>query len=210
MLPTSPPFWITLCVLGAFAGSAAAAPTDSVQSEDAAAIAGDAAGAKPAERIATPDLSSGSRTVDMLIELQGKQAGLGFSPAERSATRPEGAAPRSDPVGRLPEPAGLAVQRAGLFGNASLPGATPSVTSPGAPRGVEWRAGPAETGAATATPLAGPRTREASQADDDGRISLPRAVVTWIRENRGLVIGASLVVLVAVGAASRGMAQRRR
>ena len=78
-------------------------------------------------------------------------------------------------------------------------------------REAEWQPGSAQRSSADG-PVAGaaPRAYESGLAHGDERVSMPRTVVAWIRENRALVIGVAVVVLVAVGAASMGVGQRRR
>lgn len=199
-----------LCLIGAFSGPASAAPTEEAMSDRQASSTGDAAGAKPVERAVAPEVSSGSRTVDMLIELQGKQVGLSFTAEERAAARTEPLAPKSDAAGRQAQVPGATVNRAGLFGSGAIPVAQPRESPQAGAREGEWRNGPAEPAAAGPAPNPSQRAYEAGRSHGDERLSLPRTVVAWIRENRSIVIGGALVILVAVGAASMGVAQRRR
>lgn len=198
-----------LCLMGAFGGPAHAAPTDEAVSEVPAAAANDAEG-KAIERAVAPDVPSGSRTVDMLIELQGKQASLGITAEERAASRPERPKPKADALGQQAVVPGATVNRTGLFGSDAAPVASPRQAQSGGARDAELRGGPAVPSAAGPAPDASQRTYAAGRTQTDERLGFLRTAVVWIRENRSLVIGAALGVLVAVGFASRGMAQRRR
>lgn len=201
---------LTAVLLTAFLGLAGAAPSDEAMSEASPAAAGDTTGARPTDRVATPDVSSGSRTVDMLIELQGKQAGLAFTAAERAAARTDTPTPKTDSAA---QPAGTAApvpNRAGLFGSGAIPVAPPRDAAPTANREAEWRPGAVERSSTGPAAPAAARAYEFGLSHGDERISMPRTVVAWIRENRAIVIGVAVVVLVAVGAASMGVTQRRR
>lgn len=212
MSPATKSACLAICLLTALVGPVCAAPTDEAMSERPTATTNDTTGAKPAERVATPDISSGSRTVDMLIELQGKQAGLAFTAAERAAARTDTPAPRTESAGQTAGAAAPTPNRAGLFGSGAIPVAPPRDAAPTTVnREAEWQPGSAQRSSADG-PVAGaaPRAYESGLAHGDERVSMPRTVVAWIRENRALVIGVAVVVLVAVGAASMGVGQRRR
>jgi hypothetical protein len=213
MFPASKSACSVICLLMALVGPTCAAPTDEAMSDRPTATSNDTTGAKPTDRVATPDISSGSRTVDMLIELQGKQAGLAFTAAERAAARTDTPAPKTDSAGQTAGAAAPTPSRAGLFGSGAIPVAPPRDAAPTttANREAEWQPGSAQRSSADG-PAAGaaPRAYESGLAHGEDRISMPRTVVAWIRENRALVIGVAVVVLVAVGAASMGVGQRRR
>ena len=76
-----------ILLLIALVGPLSAAPVDEPASDASAATAVDSADSKSAERVATPHVSSGSRTVDMLVELQGQRAALALAASERAAAR---------------------------------------------------------------------------------------------------------------------------
>lgn len=212
MFSASKRTWMVVCVLTALVGAARAAPTDEVASDRPTASFGDAAGAKPAERVVTPEISSGSRTVDMLIELQGKPAGLGPAVTERTSARTDLPTPKTDAAingfsALAPPP-----DKAGLFGSAANPVAAtryePAAATKPPP---EWPSASAERSlAGTASPGTTPQAHQ-SELDGGGeRLRVLRTVVNWIRENRTLVIGAAVLLLAAVGFASARAGQRRR
>ncbi len=147
----------------------------------------------------------------MLVELQGQRAALALAASERAAARTDALGmPKPGLVATTPVVAAPSPNRAGLFGGSAAPLAPSRDAAPTASSKAPWQA--VSTDSSAAGPSAGiaPRTYESSVSRDDGSVSLPRAVVAWIRENRALVIGVAVLVLVAVGASSMRMAQRRR
>jgi len=203
-----------ILLLIALVGPLSAAPVDEPASDASAATAVDSADSKSAERVATPHVSSGSRTVDMLVELQGQRAALALAASERAAARGDAlgamGAPKAGLVANTPAAAVPSPNRAGLFGTSAAPPAPSRDAPPTASSKANWQAVHTDSSAAGPTAGPAPRAYEPSASHDDGRLSLPRVVVAWIRENRTLVIGVAVMVLVAVGASSIRMAQRRR
>jgi hypothetical protein len=197
------------CLLLLAFGPVGAAPTDEATADGQAGVVRETDGAGPLERVTTPEVNSGSRTVDLLIELQGKQAALGITATERAAPRPDVPATRPEALVRLaPTPAPS-------FNNISLFDGPAPVASPGAtPAGSrvpDWRAGVAQNSPAMPTPSQGQKPQSAEgKTYDDGRIGTLRAAVAWLRENRDWVIGVSVLLLVTVGLSSRRKTQRKR
>lgn len=204
MIPTKHSVRQALFVLAILAGPAGAAPADDAANEALPPAAQDSPAQIPIDRAAAPHINSGSRTVDLLIELQGKQAGLGIQATERAATRADLAPLRSELAGSL---AGTPPSRAsgtGLFdGGASPSPVDPSAALQAAQRGADWRAGQAHGGFADAPP------RPVTTGLDYGRSGPLRMALSWLRENRAWVVGTSALLLLAVGWVSRRRARRR-
>ena len=200
-------FFLLLLVFG----PVAAAPTDEATADVQPGVVRDAVGAGPFERVTTPEVNSGSRTVDMLIELQTKQSGLGVTATERPAPRSDAPATRAEAVARLAATPAPSINQTGLFGGGPAPVTSPSDAPPTAPRDPDWRAGATQNSPAMPAPSFGQKAPAAEgKSVDDGRIGLLRAAVAWLRENRDWVIGISVLLLVTVGLASKRKAQRRR
>lgn len=197
-----------LCMLSILCGQAAAAPTDDAATENQPATVHDASGAGSTDRLAAPLLNSGSRTVDLLIELQGKQAGLGVAVTDRAATRADMPALRSGSPGRLAGPPALETSGTALFENGATTLTPARDTAQPVPRDPDWRGGAGDRSPDIATPSPGSRPSQARVAPEGDQLSLLRDVVRWLRENRDWVIGTSVVLLVAVGAASRRKTRR--
>ncbi|HRD95782.1 MAG TPA: hypothetical protein PLA97_05165 [Rubrivivax sp.] len=214
MLPFkgSPVYAVCLLVL-AF-GHVAAEPSDGATTDGQPGVVREAAATSSLERVTTPELHSGSRTVDMLIELQGKQAGLGVPATERAAPRADAPATRAEALARLAATPPASVEQTSLFGGGPVPVASPPHALPAGQRDPDWRAGATQNLQALPTPTLGsPGLKMAAaegRSDDDGRISQMRAAMTWLRENREWVIGGSVLLLVVTGLASRRKAQRKR
>jgi len=201
-----------ILLLIALVGQLSAAPVDEPASDASTTTAADSAATKAAERAATPHISSGSRTVDMLVELQGQRAALALAASERAAAPADTlGAPKAGLVANTPAAAPPSPNRAGLFGGSTAAVSPSRDAAPMASSKAPWQAVHTESPAAGSTAGPAPRAYEPSVSrGEDGRLSLPRVVVAWIRENRNLVIGVAVMVLVAVGASSIRMAQRRR
>jgi hypothetical protein len=198
------------CAFGAaFACAVCAAPVDAV---DIAPAAGSDAGGgqtriqrQPAHGPAA-DTSGASKTVDLLIELQPRTAGLTFDararPAERAIRPTEGERAGSTQPARL-EPKG------GLFGV----GATPlpvarSLTDGPAPSGGDGRGPGGPAGRALAD-----RATPGGSADlyvSDPWWRLPMAAVGFLREYRQAALWLSLGLLGVLGLATKRRARRGR
>jgi hypothetical protein len=194
-------------------GPVAAAPTDEATADGQAGVVRDARGSVPLERLTPSEVNTGSRTVDLLIELQGKQAGLGITATERAAPRADVSGTKADAIARLGAAPAPSIHDPGLLGSSVAPVASPSDVTPARPRDPDWRDGAAHSSDSSATP--GPNFAQqapaaAGKAYDDGHTSRLRAAVAWLRENRDWVIGVSVLLLVTVGLTSRRKAQRQR
>lgn len=197
-----------LCLLAVLCGQVVAAPTGDTASESQPAAIPDASGAGSAAHLAAPQLNSGSRTVDLLIELQGKQAGLGVAVTDRAAVRADTPAPSSGSSGRLAGPPALETSGTGLFDTSPATLSPARDTAQAMPGNPERRGAVADGGPDTAAPNPAPRPHQARLAPDGDQLSLLRDAVRWLRENRDWVIATSVVLLVAVGAASRRKGRR--
>jgi hypothetical protein len=207
----SPARTFCLLLLLMVLGPLAAAPTEEATADGQSGVVRDAVGAGPLQRVTTPEVNSGSRTVDLLIELQGKQAGLGIAATERAAPRTDVPATKAEAIARLTATPAPSINDTGLIGGGSVSVASPRDVPPAGPRDSDWRAGTAQNSPAMPAPSFGQQAPAAAgKAYDDGRTGLLRATVAWLRENRDWVIGLSALLLVTVGLASRRKAQRRR
>jgi hypothetical protein len=151
------------------------------------------------------ELPSTSKTVELLLEMQGKNPGL-----------EAGERPRPDaPAARAAAAAASAVKQ--VFGvDEGSPFGAPEVLSakPGAaasPQSVDWSAAPPSSIGGGSLSGGGVSTRDAyrpaeaghrSSDEDDVRWLIPREWVRFIRENRDKVILASVGLLLALWALS--------
>lgn len=197
-----------LALIGSFVcAPALAAPVAPGEAESGDEPAAASAIGRATEVPRMGDGAGSSRSVDILIELQKKSAGLDFSEraresgnASRVATPPAGSASSG-----AEHPQSATRNAAGLFGSGAVPMAAPRETST---RESEWRpttgmpsaAGEARSGAAT-EPVGG---------SGGGRWLLPREIVQWVRDNRAMVIGGAVVLLVLLWGTSVVFSQRRR
>jgi len=190
-------------ILGATAVAAPVAPdaADMPQQPAASALV------RPSERAGTVESANGSRSVDLLIELQNKTAGLDFN--ERARENGNTARSAALPVAgaTAATPAVSATPNAGLFGSGAVPMPPPRETSAKESdfHQVQSRSNESSSGYQPG--------KDNAQNDDGaggGRVSLPREVIRWVRENRGMVAGGALLALVALWGTSVAVTQRRR
>ncbi|MBL8316589.1 MAG: hypothetical protein JNK55_22895 [Rubrivivax sp.] len=205
----SPTKALCLLLLVVF-GPVGAAPTDEAPADGQAGVAREPANAGPLERVTTPQVNSGSRTVDLLIELQGKQAELGIKATERAAPRTDVPSTKAEALARLAATPAPSFNNTGLF-DGPAPVASPGATPAGS-RAPDWHAGGVtQNSPATPTPSPGRKALASEgQSYDEGRSGPLRAAVAWLRENRDWVVGVSVLLLVTVGLASKRKAQRKR
>ncbi len=206
--------WLAIVLALSVSGAALAGPAGP---GDAAAEGGAQEETIGESRRAAPagasDDRNSARTVDLLIEMQGRSAGLTFNERTRrergdSTDRAEsrGAVPGNTPLGAQ---AGHEVKppdtnRAGLFGSAAVP-QVPVRNSPlSEARGVEplrsSAAGPAGGARGDGSP---------DPVDLYSKLWLPRMLVQWIRDNRVMVISGAVLLLVAVWGSSVAASRRR-
>jgi hypothetical protein len=158
------------------------------------------------------DVPSTSKTVELLLEMQGKNPGLagGERPkAEMPTTRPSsGAASVARPA--------FGADAATPFGGAEALRGKP----PGAdPETVDWSgASPSGLGggvlsAGGLTPREPSRpgaTAERSADEDDGLWLIPRRLIRFVRENRDMVVLGSVGLLLLLWAVTAISARRRK
>ena len=180
-------------------------------------------GTRLPDRAALPDVPSTSKTIDLLLEMQGRNPGLagGERPrnTEMPTARPRVAQPAVDvqPFGNdaaprfgrpevtPPRPAGVPVR----------PEAGTIDWSDGGGRGMGqpgWSSGGAQAPAMSDSVRNGPRDdRVTGDGMPEARwLLIPRSVVRFVRENRDMVIGASVAVLLALWAATTFASGRRK
>ena len=203
--------YLTACVLALqglmIAAVAMAAPVapdaaDMPQQPAASALV------RPSDRASTVESANGSRSVDLLIELQNKTAGLDFN--ERARENGNTARSTALPVAGATQattPGSATPNAAGLFGSGAVPMPPPRETTAKESdfHQVNSRSNESSSGYQP--------SRDNTQNDDGaggGRVSLPREVIRWVRENRGMVVGGALLALVALWGTSVAVGQRRR
>lgn len=187
-------------------------PTDAGAAEATRTTGAETTSGKLVERATSPELPGGNRTVDLLIELQPKNSGLGFSETNRAETRANQPPPKSaaeSPAGSFANPA----NQTGLFGFGAVQISPPSQPTGASdrPREADWRSKSSggESSAAPA-PAGAARQSRPGASNDDESVSIPRAVVAWIRGNRNAVVGGALAMLLAIWGASMAKAKKRR
>lgn len=178
--------------IGLASGGAWAAP---VGTDDAAPAATSSGGLAAGGIDAVPATVPGTpQSVDLLIQMQPRNAGAEYDERTRKVVRPIDAGAR--PV--LPE--ALANSPSGLFGAGADPAAARGVQTPAAAVQPVVAAGPA---AAT-----GPRPP--AGVVDDGKIPLPAELVRFVRQHREQVVIGSVVLLALVWGGSIVRSNRRR
>jgi len=184
--------------LAAAATAAPVAPTDAGDVPDQSATA---AIGRATQKTGATETAGGARAVDLLIELQSKTAGLDFDERARengTATRPGASLATGNTV--VTGGVGATPAAGGLFGSGAVPMPPPKETSS---RDSDWR-----TPARSASPSYQADARSEGDAGG-GRVSLPREIVQWVRDNRAMVVGVALLVLAALWGTSLAVSRRR-
>ena len=199
------PAILMACALALPAVAGPVAPTDAATAEPPAE-APTSISPRPAGAEGT-DSRNDARTVDLLIEMQGRSAGLTFN--ERTRQPSSGALPvRQTEQAAAPavEAPTVPTSRAGLFGAAAVPqGPAKGINlneQSNYARGEPDSPRPGGNG--------GAKDHQADQQEGDLRWLLPRTLVLWVRENRLMVIAGALVLVGMVWAGSIIGAGRRR
>ncbi len=182
---------------------AAAAPTTG-ESSEAGGDEPSAAAARQPRDVAGP--SSGDQTLDRLIQLQPRTAGIEFNERQRSVAAPprsgstSGTVPASKATTASPTPPQTPH---GLFGAGALP---QQASGRADARVVEppWKQREAMNKQAAAG-----SDRAGSDTPQPQWLLIPRELVIFIRDHRGWVIGGSLSALALFWAGSSTMARRR-
>lgn len=200
MTRLSPRAWTTaICLLAAALACAAPTTPDTLSPPEAS---GDDA---PAEtgRIPGHAGAAESRAVDLLIEMQPRGAGLAFTDKARKRPRPGELGDRPALAARPQHPATVAdappSSKAGLFGS----GATPLVQAR-----VATRPDPATTAPDS---FAGPGRGAVPGSGQalPGWLLLPREIIAYVRENRGVVLACVAASLALFWVASSLVSRRR-
>jgi hypothetical protein len=175
------------------------------------------------DRAALRDVPSPSKTIDLLLEMQGRNPGLTDDERPRNTGMPDARRRDIQPTGHEPS---VGKDGAGAFGDpepasprfADVPIKPPSPEadrSGGDGRDLAqpgWILG-GDQPLAIADPVRGSAREHRGVAD--GRpvtrwVLIPRPVVSFVRENRDMVIGASVAVLLALWAATTFASGRRK
>ena len=165
------------------------------------------------------DMPSASKTMELLLEMQGKNPGL--EEGERAKAEMPSGRPPANPLA-----AGIGSVAPGLVGiDPSRPfggGAVlPSKPAAADPRGVDWSEAPPSRfgGGATAVlggstsprePYRPPTSAGGSSDEASVRGLIPRALIRFVRENRDMVVLGSLVVLAVLWAATMFASGRKK
>jgi hypothetical protein len=150
-----------------------------------------------------PGHSAGDQTLDRLIQLQSRTAGIEFKERQRPAapslrnSAMTGTIPPFKPTAASPAPQAVH----GMFGSGAVPQQTAATTDTSA---VEppWKQ--REMASTQSAPGAGGGDTPSTRA-----LLIPRELILFIRENRGWVVGGSLSALVLFWAASAAFTRRR-
>lgn len=175
----------------------------------ASAAAGDADGAL---RATATEPSGRGRTMDLLIDLQPRSAGLEFSDRARaldkSVKATPGIADRPAPSAAPPAPV---APPGGLFGV----GATPTVMSRRVPThsDIDWR-GSADSGGTAATSgsstaAAGPQSAYGQALEIPRWLLLIRDLIQYVRDHRDMVIVSAITLLVLLWGGSIAFTRKR-
>lgn len=181
------------------------------------------AGTRLPDRSALPDVPSTSKTIDLLLEMQGRNPGLAGGEKPRNTeiptARPRAAQPAGDvqPFGNDAAPR-FGATDAGTPRPAGVPVKPESAAidwSDGAGRGMGqpgWSSGGVQSPAMPDPARSGAREdRGMGDGTPEARwLLIPRSVVRFVRENRDMVIGASVAVLLALWAATTFASGRRK
>jgi hypothetical protein len=188
--------------LGIHALHAAAAPTTSESAE----VSNDESAAAAARTLRdAPGHSAGDQTLDRLIQLQSRTAGIEFkerqrpvAPSLRNGTMAGTIPPFKPATATAPPPQ----TTHGMFGSGAVPQQQTAATTETSAVEPPWK----QREMANTPGAAGTGGGDAPSA----RVLLiPRELILFIRENRGWVLGGSLSALALCWAASMAFARRR-
>jgi hypothetical protein len=206
---------LTLALMPALiVGAAHAAPVVPAEGGSDALVGGSSEPASqtgstlPATTSATATRTS--RAVEMLIDMQGKSAGLDFSAGTRAldkSSQADSPSRKSQESSLAPMPEPARASQSGLFGS----GATPvPATRPGADPGSAWRPATSTAGASDLTENGSVPRATGAGTEWDQRLNLPRTVVAWVRDHRSVVVVLAIGLLALMWGGSIAMGQRRR
>lgn len=223
------------CLAGAGAWAAPVAPSGTAELEEELPAA---APGRTLPRPNLGEGAAWSRTVDVLIDMQDRSTGLNFNSTARSpgreaqalatgnsrlgagalsAPRAQGFSPGLIPAA-APQPmsnssrdADAPTPQGGLFGMGAVPTAVPRepLTGAGASPAAQARSlrdgDAAPAGGYRSSPGAGLRS-----LDGPGEPGLLQTLLAWVRENRALVAGGALVLLVLVWGTTVAVSQQQQ
>jgi hypothetical protein len=162
----------------------------------------------------TGDLPSTSKTVELLLEMQGKNPGL------EAGERPKAQIPPARPATAtgLPAKPAFGADAASPFGGSEVLRAKPAT---GDPQAVDWSEAPPSrfggVGLSTLGGGAGPRepyqpgAAPARSSDEDDMLWLiPRKFMRFVRENRDAVVLSSIGLLLVLWGISAFASSRRK
>lgn len=163
---------------------------------------------------ASADVPSTSKTVELLLEMQGKNPGLeaGERPKlDTTAARPSTAA-------AVPAKPAFGADPASPFGGPEVLGNKPAS---GEPQAVDWSEAPPSRfggggqssfggGASPREPYRPGAAEPRSSDEDDVRWLIPRKLVRFVRENRDMVVLGSIGLLVLLWGISAIASGRRK
>jgi hypothetical protein len=176
-------------------------------------------GTKPSSLIegaSVSEVPNQSKTIEMLLEMQGKNPGLAAGERPRQEM-PAGGRAASSPIASTPakpfgvdDPAnpfggpGLAANKAGTTPQDSAVSWTQAPTSP-------FGAGDLSSSGTAQREYPGrPATAGSSSDEDEVRWLIPRSVVRFVRQNREMVVIGSVVVLLLLWGATALASSRRK
>jgi hypothetical protein len=217
---------LVACAAPTWAAPVAPSGTGDLEEEAPAAVSG-----RVLQRPSSKEVASGSRTVDILIEMQDKSAGLDFN-ASATGTVSEGQAAGGGAGRRAAgalAPAPVPGLAPGLIPAAPAPVVPAAVTTSATPQGGLFGSG-AVPMVATTQP-AGVSPPPAADAGSVGRESTPvgayrgnpgfrsmegpgergllQKLLGWIRDNRAMVAGGALLMLALVWGTSVAVARQQ-
>lgn len=188
----------TIAALAAALAWMATLPATAAPAGTEASIESAAPAEVPQPLSATQSSPSRNQTVEMLLQMQPRTAGLDFSGrTPTNVERPRAADPPAPPVNKAPagdKPQREASPQGGLFGSGATPMApTRRVTAEGQ---GGWPGAAANSGIASD----GPRP---AHDPPHGRIWLiPREVIEYVRDNREWLAAAAFAILILSWAGS--------
>lgn len=161
--------------------------------------------ARPAERYSAPSVQGYSRTVDLLIEMQNKKAGLSFDERTRPLDRTLGSSAAGAAANKSTA-APLSNNGSGMFGsgvNTAVVGKELTMAS------GDWKLLPAP-GVGRGSTGQGPEAEKPRDSETGGRMPMFGELLQFVRNNRTIVGVLAISALVLVWAGSAVASQRRR